>query len=116
MATSSSARPTNEHSDLFFGFPNSYGTLGYALRVKARAFPAKKYVALAHIRHRDRRAFFRELADWCARPRRFRRRRRLRGGEMYLVIGEFTDEAPYASDYTFMNIYYRSIRERERTT
>ncbi|HEY3076909.1 MAG TPA: FAD-binding protein, partial [Burkholderiales bacterium] len=27
---------TNEHADLFFGFPNSYGTLGYALRVKAK--------------------------------------------------------------------------------
>ena len=26
----------NEHADLFFGFPNSYGTLGYALRVKAK--------------------------------------------------------------------------------
>ena len=25
------ARRTNEHRDLFFGFPNSYGTLGYAL-------------------------------------------------------------------------------------
>ena len=24
----------NEHRDLFFGFPNSYGTLGYALRVR----------------------------------------------------------------------------------
>src|SRR5262245_9351745 len=60
--------PTNEHSDLFFGFPNSYGTLGYALRVKARAFPAKTYVALTHVRHRDPQAFFRDLADWCARP------------------------------------------------
>src|SRR5436190_1946452 len=26
----------NEHADLFYGFPNSYGTLGYALRVKAK--------------------------------------------------------------------------------
>ena len=30
------ARRDNEHADLFFGFPNSYGTLGYALRVAAR--------------------------------------------------------------------------------
>ena len=30
------ARPDNEHADLFYGFPNSYGTLGYALRVRAR--------------------------------------------------------------------------------
>src|SRR5690606_5061347 len=26
------ARPDNEHAALFRGFPNSYGTLGYALR------------------------------------------------------------------------------------
>ena len=32
--------------------------------------------------------------------------------KQHLVIGEFADEAPYTCDYTFMNIYYRSIRER----
>jgi len=106
--------PTNEHSDLFFGFPNSYGTLGYALRVKARAFPAKKYVALTHIRHRDPQAFFQDLASWCGRPVDFVDGVVFAPDEMYLVIGEFTDEAPYVSDYTFMNIYYRSIREREK--
>src|SRR5574340_1186837 len=26
--------PDNEHAALFFGFPNSYGTLGYALRLR----------------------------------------------------------------------------------
>ena len=35
----SSARPDNEHADLFYGFPNSYGTLGYALRLVARTQP-----------------------------------------------------------------------------
>ena len=28
------ARPDNEHAALFRGFPNSYGTLGYALRLE----------------------------------------------------------------------------------
>jgi FAD/FMN-containing dehydrogenase len=45
--------PDNEHRDLFFGFPNSYGTLGYALRLKARTVPVKAYVQLTHIRHAD---------------------------------------------------------------
>ena len=31
--------PTNEHSDLFFGFPNSYGTLGYALAREGEGLP-----------------------------------------------------------------------------
>jgi len=106
--------PTNEYSDLFFGFPNSYGTLGYALRVKAQAFPAKKYVALTHVRHRDPRAFFQDLATWCGRPVDFVDGVVFAPDEMYLVIGELVGEAPYASDYTFMNIYYRSIREREK--
>ena len=28
------ATPTGEHADLYFGFPNSYGTLGYATRLR----------------------------------------------------------------------------------
>jgi len=106
--------PANAHSDLFFGFPNSYGTLGYALRVKARLFPAKPYVALTHVRHRDPRAFFQDLASRCAQPVDFVDGVVFAADEMYLSIGRFVDEAPYASDYTFMNIYYRSIRERQQ--
>ena len=34
-------------------------------------------------------------------------------GDYYLTIGRFVDEAPYTSDYTFENIYYRSIRRRQ---
>jgi FAD/FMN-containing dehydrogenase len=32
--------------------------------------------------------------------------------ELYLTLGSFRDAAPHASDYTFENIFYRSIRER----
>src|SRR6202012_2302434 len=34
-------------------------------------------------------------------------------GEAYIVSGEFVDYAPYTSDYTYLKVYYRSIRERE---
>ena len=37
-----------ENADLFYGFPNSYGTLGYALRLKVKLVPAKQYVRLTH--------------------------------------------------------------------
>ncbi|MGD9952933.1 MAG: FAD-binding oxidoreductase [Burkholderiales bacterium] len=107
------ATPDNEHADLFYGFPNSYGTLGYALRVKARAVPVKPYVRLEHQPFRDAGAFFAALGE------------RLRAGdadfvdgtvfspqELYLTLGRFADSASYASDYTFERIYYRSIRER----
>lgn len=105
--------PDNEHRDLFFGFPNSYGTLGYALKLKVKVVPVKKYVRLQHIRHHDPAAFFAELEWHCDRKAVdfvdgvvFGR------DEMYLTLGSFSDQAPYTSDYTYENIYYRSIRAR----
>ena len=53
--------PHNQHSDLFFGFPNSYGTLGYALRIRASTIRTKPYVALIHYRYRDRDTCFAQL-------------------------------------------------------
>lgn len=105
--------PTNEHRDLYFGFPNSYGTLGYALRVKTKAVPVKRFVRLEHVRHRDPAACFEELRRRCDDPGLdfvdgvvFGR------GELVLTLGRFTDEAPYTSDYTYERVYYKSLRER----
>src|SRR4051812_13312526 len=47
------ARPDNEHRDLFFGFPNSYGSLGYALRLRIELEPVQPYVHLRHVRFTD---------------------------------------------------------------
>jgi len=46
-------RPDNEYRDLFFGFPNSYGTLGYALKLKVSTVAAKPFVARQHKRFDD---------------------------------------------------------------
>lgn len=108
-----SCRPDNEHRDLFFGFPNSYGTLGYALRLKAKAVPIRPYVELRHLRYRDPDAFFRALHEWCDADVDFVDGTVFASDDLYLNVGRFVDEAPYASDYTFHSIYYRSIRERE---
>src|SRR5215831_6179420 len=58
--------PDNEQRDLFFGFPNSYGTLGYALRLRARVLPIKRFVRVEHARMRDAERFFELLAERCA--------------------------------------------------
>src|SRR6059058_3124092 len=42
------ATPTNAHRYLFFGFPNPYGSLGYALRLKIELEPVSSYVQLRH--------------------------------------------------------------------
>ena len=43
-------RDDDPHRDLYYGFPNSYGTLGYALRLKIELEPVKPYVELRHVR------------------------------------------------------------------
>lgn len=105
--------PENEHSDLFFGFPNSYGTLGYALKLKALAVPVKPYVKLTHIRYTDPDTYFQDLQQWCDKPVDFVDGVIFGRDEMYLTLGEFADTVPYTSDYSYENIYYRSIQQRK---
>ena len=105
--------PDNEHRDLFFGFPNSYGTLGYALKLRVRTVPVKRFVKLTHIRHTTAGAYFRDLERWCDSDVDFLDGTVFGKGDYYLTVGRFVDDAPYTSDYTFENIYYSSIRQRD---
>ena len=45
--------PDNEHADLFATFPNSYGSLGYATRLRIELEPVASHVALRHVRFSD---------------------------------------------------------------
>src|SRR6516225_7633755 len=49
---------SRQNPDLFYGFPNSYGTLGYVLRLKAKLIPAKKFVELTHSSFTEPEKFF----------------------------------------------------------
>ena len=108
-----SCTPHNAQADLFFGFPNSYGTLGYALRVKAKTIPVKPYVRLEHL------AFSRGAEYFAALERLLEKRDAdfidgtiFSPDRMFITLGRFTDAAPYTSDYTYERIYYRSIAEK----
>ncbi len=104
--------PDNEYSDLFYGFPNSYGTLGYALRLKQRTVPVGPYVHVEHRHHDDPRAAFADLMASCAGDADFVDGVVFGPRELVLSVGRFTDAAPYTSDYGYERIYYRSLRER----
>jgi len=108
-------RPDNEHRDLFFGFANSYGTLGYALKVTQRTAPVKPYVAIEHLRYADPAACFADVPRLAAETATdFLDGVVFAPGELYLTRGTFVDSTDHTSDYTFEQIYYRSIRERSR--
>ena len=105
----------NAHADLFRGFPNSYGTLGYALRLRIELEPVGPYVHLRHLRFSDNREAMEALDRICADAEYEGDRVDFVDGvsfspeELYITVARFTDSAPWTSDYTGQDIYYRSI-------
>ncbi|WP_019631057.1 FAD-binding oxidoreductase [Actinomadura atramentaria] len=108
----------NEHRDLFYGFPNSYGTLGYSLRLKIELIEVKPYVRVRHLRFADAAALSTALAElvesgvYEGETIDFMDGTVFSADEQYITLGFFVDEAPYTSDYTGQRIYYRSIQQR----
>jgi FAD/FMN-containing dehydrogenase len=110
------ATPRGDFADLFRGFPNSYGTLGYSTRLKIELERVLPYVALRHLRFHGLREMAAAMAQIVTdRAHDGERVDYLDGvvftaGESYLVLGRQTDEPGPVSDYTGMDIYYRSIQ------
>ena len=112
--------PDDPNRDLYLGFPNSYGSLGYALRIKIELMPTKPFVQIRHLRFDSAQAMTDELTQICStkmldgRPIDFLDGTVFSEAEQYLTLGTFVDELPQGhaevSDYTGMNIYYKSIR------
>lgn len=128
------ARPDNDHRDLFFGFPNSYGTLGYVLRVKIELEPVTPFVHLRHLRFRTIDELVAALEAVCgpqapspSAPSPIPRNNSHNGesvafvdgtvfgpDECYLTLGSWAETAPGLSDYTRTEIYYRSLQQRDQ--
>jgi FAD/FMN-containing dehydrogenase len=108
-------RTVRPGDDLFDAFPNSYGSLGYATRLRIRLERVPGFVALRHVR-------FDDLGELTAALARVVEEASYDGvgvdavdgvvfspGEAYLTLAGFTGEAGPTSDYTGMEPYYRSI-------
>jgi FAD/FMN-containing dehydrogenase len=114
-----------EKPDLFRAFPNSYGSLGYATRLRIELEPVTPYVGLRHVH-------FSDLDDLCDAIATIMDSRRwaeeqvdfLDGvmfgpGDAYLSLGRFCATVAEAgvnavSDYTGQQIYYRSLANHTR--
>ena len=111
-------RPDNKHRDLFYGFPNSYGTFGYILKLKVKLRPTKKYVKLKHVRYDQAEKYFSDLQKFCETARAESKSYDFIDGTIfgpdksYITLGIFIDEVPWISDYTYRKIYFRSLLER----
>ncbi len=114
---------TRPGDELFATFPNSYGSLGYAtrLRIALEAVPA--YVALRHVRFDDAGLLSKTVEGIVATGEH--EGTRVDGldgvafepGEYYLTLATWTDTPGPAgslpSDYTGQQVFFRSIQERE---
>ncbi|MFY9330084.1 MAG: FAD-binding oxidoreductase [Candidatus Nanopelagicales bacterium] len=108
------------HRDLFYAFPNSYGSLGYALRLTIELEPVQPYVRLRHIRFDSAEDMTRAIAtitdsrEWDGQPVDYCDGTVFSAHEQYLTVGQMTSDRQglAASDYTGMQVYYRSIQER----
>jgi FAD/FMN-containing dehydrogenase len=112
------ATPDNEHAALFRGIPNSYGTLGYVLRLTIELESVAPYVRLRHVRHRNADAYFAEVTEVCGSRRWQSESVDFVDGavfgpdELYLTLGTFEHRPVGTSDYTGSHVFYRSIRDR----
>jgi FAD/FMN-containing dehydrogenase len=110
----------SEHADLFSTFPNSYGSLGYATRLRIELEAVPPFVALRHVR-------FHEADKLAAAIEQVTESRAWDGqrvdgldgvafapGEYYLTLATWTDQPGTAStsDYTGQDVYFRSIQQR----
>ncbi|TVP88354.1 MAG: FAD-binding oxidoreductase [Thioalkalivibrio sp.] len=105
-----------QRPELFYGFPNSYGSLGYATRVRIGLIPVMPYVRLEHTRYSDPDALFAAIREECTRPTCAYLDGVYFGPEdLVLTRADFVESLPAgtsASDYTWMRQYWRSLRER----
>lgn len=109
------ATPDNDYRDLFFGLPNTFGTLGYVMSVKMRLMKAKPLVKLDHYR-------FQKAADFLAAIGKAASEGKWQGrgidyldgvvfgpSQFVMTTGHFVDAGPQPSNYRYMNIYYKSL-------
>lgn len=113
------ATPDNEHADLFFGFPNSYGSLGYALLLEIELEPVEPYVALRHLHLAGPGEAAPIIADVVATRQYDGQSVDYLDGTVFgprdivLTLGRYSASADREpSEYTGQQIYYRSLQRR----
>ena len=121
---------TRPGEDLFDNFPNSYGSLGYATRLRIRLERVPSHVALRHVRFDDAGLLAKAVAEIVgSRDYEGQRVDGLDGvafepGEYYLTLATWIDpmveegaqrpsREQRPSDYTGQQIYFRSIQQRD---
>ncbi len=98
-----------QDAEIFNLLHGSYGTLGRITKLTFKLMPAKPYVHMEYHKHTTFEAFWKDMND------------RIEAGDypfmdgiihgpdaFVLCLGTMVDSAPYHTDYSWLNIYYKS--------
>jgi FAD/FMN-containing dehydrogenase len=112
---------TRPGEELFDTFPNSYGSLGYATRLRIKLEKVPSYVALRHVRFDDAGLLSKTISQIMETQEYDGVRvdgldgTAFQPGEYYLTLATWSETADHApSDYVGREIYYRSIQQKDR--
>ena len=103
---------TNAFRNLFFGFPKSYGSLGFALRLVLRILPVEPCMRVEHIPFETAAGIFAAVAEACEGDPDFVDGVVFSPGTFVLNVARFEEVGGPLSRYDFEQIYYRSLLER----
>lgn len=104
----------NENSLIFQMMHGTFGTLGIITKLTFKLVSAKKYV---HVIYKK----FNNLSDYLKETWRIYQEKDFdfmdgiihSPTELVLSVANFTDEAPYAHNYDWMRVYYKSTKTRK---
>ncbi len=107
------ARPDNEHADLFDGLPNSYGTLGYILRAKIALHRASRYVHVHVEKFRNAGKYVEAMRVATESPDlQFVEGLFFQDKRYFLMTGRFVDKVPHCDDIVRRSVFYRLVETR----
>ena len=106
----------DNNKELFYGLPNTYGTLGYVLSAKLKLIDSKPFVHIKNISFNNPNKFIEEIKKYDNdNPDNinFLDGMLLNKNELFLMKGKMTEEKPPFLNKYIRQIYYKTISKQK---
>jgi hypothetical protein len=104
----------DENSDIFHMIHGSYGTLGILSKIKFKLMPAKPFVHMTYLKFDNFEEYWACLQERCSVGDYDFVDSIIHSREEFVIcLGRMTDYTPHLSDYSWMEIFYKSTNLRE---
>ena len=102
-----------ENADVFHLMHGSYGTLGRITKLTFQLMPAKPFIKLEYRLHTNFADYWKDLTERCEKgDYQFIDGIIHDRQHFVLVLGNFVSEAPYTSNYEWLDIYYKATLDK----